>query len=434
MSAPEILEHIAQSKNLVRIVFGETVESLCAASSIALELKQKEVPFILEPSNYQWMKTLVEQKHVENLFLVGAVELYPLLNDSENLVAAKIDEFDSFQSKSVPFGLRSGIIAERVFQLLTKSFGEISEISKKLLVIGVSGHPNRANLEEEHPQLLSACNQVKTFKGLILPGRRTLPLHLSLALSVDPVILGVTGDEGHAIDLLLRSKIPTMDGQEPRTASALSFEETKNLYSHIVMEYMTRYEEESPPDLIGTIVEFQDEEMDELIDAREFHRTLFAAMNAQRIDLALALCFGDRGSRAITAQNLLEEYRSQLLEKFPEVMNLTRKQSAKFIIDLREAVSWHHAKTFMAIIARENLLPGTDEVVVLFKGKEGLVIVAIHFPLGVQTVFPWESFWDKISSPHIFDVEVDSHNIYLEIPSRMLDEYLEKITREIKRS
>ncbi len=451
LSAPKELEfpdniinefkELLEAQSFVRIVFGETVEAMCIAIALSKLLSSKGIPHVVEPSDYSFFYSLLKEKKEQRLIMIQALELTPVLEEFKDSYdfALLIDNYEVLFSddnvmKKVNQIFLNGLLehislTELVYYFLKRIFpSEINNDVLKLLVTGFVGSWDKNDYKQkEDRDLLSECKNIKVFQGLKIPGRRSLPIHLSLALMVDPVVLGITGDEGAALDLLISSNVPTLEGDRQRTPSDLSFEESRSLFSNMIVEFTNKYQDKTPPEIIGPIVEFEDEQDPSLIDAREFYLMLFALINSKAYDVALPLCLGSKSELTI-AEKILAEYRRMLLDKYAEIISLIEQgPDSHFVYDMRHLISWHLSKAVMKIFEAKEKVSTPRPAIMLFKGKDSTVIVGVHLPKGVKQVFPWDKFWEKIGSPHILDIEVNSHNIFLETNSSYLNEYLEKL-------
>ncbi len=175
---------------------------------------------------------------------------------------------------------------------------------------------------------------LKVEEDLLFYGRSYKPLHVALASTTNPFIVGISGNEAHAYSLLTSIGIKVKEDDRWRVLSELSEEEKKALYNGI-MKHLASLG--LPPslakELIGKVYELTKEEpWTHLRDAREFASLLNACGKTGNEWLGIAIAMGCRGGMLEEAQKILEEYRRKMAEAMEYAMKEESRQELKHVL------------------------------------------------------------------------------------------------------
>ncbi|MDW8021357.1 MAG: DHH family phosphoesterase [Nitrososphaerota archaeon] len=171
-------------------------------------------------------------------------------------------------------------------------------------------------------------------EDLLFYGRSHKPLHIALASTMNPFIVGISGNEAQAYSLLTGIGIKVKDDDRWRVLADLTEDEKKLLYNGI-MKYLASLG--LPPsmakELVGKVYELTKEEpWTYLRDAREFASLLNACGKTGRDWIGIAIAMGCRGSLLEEAQMILEEYRRKMAEAMTYAMREENRQELKHIV------------------------------------------------------------------------------------------------------
>ncbi len=177
-------------------------------------------------------------------------------------------------------------------------------------------------------------NLLEIEDDLLFYGRSYKPLHVALASTTNPFIVGISGNEAHAYSLLTSIGIKVKEDDRWRVLSELSEDEKKALYNGI-MKYLASLG--LPPslakELIGKVYELVKEEpWTYLRDAREFASLLNACGKTGNEWLGIAIAMGCRGNLLEEAQSVLEEYRRRMAEAMEYAMKEENRQELNYIL------------------------------------------------------------------------------------------------------
>ena len=175
---------------------------------------------------------------------------------------------------------------------------------------------------------------MKVEEDLLFYGRSYKPLHIALASTMNPFIIGISGNEAHAYSLLTSIGIKVKEDDRWRVLTELSEEEKKLLYSGI-MKHLASFG--LPPsiakELIGKVYELiKEEPWTYLRDAREFASLLNACGKTGKEWVGIAIAMGGRGSLLEEAQGILEEYRRKMAEAMEYAMREENRQELKHVL------------------------------------------------------------------------------------------------------
>ncbi len=155
---------------------------------------------------------------------------------------------------------------------------------------------------------------VKVEEDLLFFGRETRPIHRALALTTNPFIPGISGEEDKSLAFLTNLKITPKHKDRWRALKDLSDEEKKRLFSALA-EYLASkgLATDVEKRLIGNVYTMtHEEESTPLRDAREFTVLLNATGRMDKAGLGTQICLGDRGAALEEANTVLEEYRRSI--------------------------------------------------------------------------------------------------------------------------
>jgi len=147
-------------------------------------------------------------------------------------------------------------------------------------------------------------------KDLIFFGRETRPIHKALALTTNPFIPGISGEEDKSLAFLASLDIKPKHGEKWRALRDLSDEEKRKLCSALADYLLSKGLHYKVSHLIGHVYTLKNEEdWTPLRDAREFAVLLNATGRMNRPSLGVSICMGDRKAALEEAEKVLDEYR-----------------------------------------------------------------------------------------------------------------------------
>lgn len=147
-------------------------------------------------------------------------------------------------------------------------------------------------------------------KDLIFFGRETRPIHRTLALTTNPFIPGISGEEDKSLAFLASLDIKPKHGDKWRALRDLSEGEKKKLCSALAEYLLSKGLRYEVSNLIGHVYTLNREEAwTPLRDAREFAVLLNATGRMNRPSLGVSICMGDRSTALEEAEKVLNEYR-----------------------------------------------------------------------------------------------------------------------------
>ncbi len=155
---------------------------------------------------------------------------------------------------------------------------------------------------------------VKVEEDLLFFGRETRPIHRALALTTNPFIPGISGEEDKSLAFLANLKITPKDKDRWRALKDLSDEEKKRLFSALA-EYLASkgLATDVEKRLVGNVYTLtHEEESTPLRDGREFTVLLNATGRMDKAGLGAQICLGDRGAALEEANTVLKEYRRSI--------------------------------------------------------------------------------------------------------------------------
>lgn len=169
---------------------------------------------------------------------------------------------------------------------------------------------------------------------LLFYGRSHKPLHMALASTMNPFIIGISGNEAHAYSLLTSIGIKVKEDDRWRVLVDLTEDEKKLLYNGIMKHLASLgLPPSTAKELVGKVYELTKEEpWTYLRDAREFASLLNACGKTGREWIGIAIAMGCRGSLLEEAQTILEEYRRRMAEAMEYAMREENRQELKHVV------------------------------------------------------------------------------------------------------
>jgi len=185
------------------------------------------------------------------------------------------------------------------------SVGDMQDSSGKLLGL------NRIVLEEAVKHSIIGVR-----KDLRLYGRITRPLVQFLAYSTDPILPMLTGSEENCLRFLRSKGFELKRNEHWLSYEELSYEERKRLATELILHLDSfNVPEWKIARLIGEVYTLLKEPYGTpLRDAKEYATLLNACGRNDAIEVALAVCLGDRDLEFSKALSILAEHRKKLRE------------------------------------------------------------------------------------------------------------------------
>lgn len=216
-------------------------------------------------------------------------------------------------------------------------------------------------------------------EDLLLYGRNYKPLHIALASTMNPFIVGISGNEAHAYSLLTSIGIRVKEDDRWRVLADLTDEEKKMLYNG-VMKHLASLG--LPPsmakELVGKVYELVKEEpWTYLRDAREFASLLNACGKTGREWVGMAIAMGCRGSLLEEAQVILEEYRRKIAKAMEYAMKEENRQELKYtvVIDGGDVVDDRMISSIASMLSLIGI-HGEDKVLLALASSEDSIRVS----------------------------------------------------------
>lgn len=228
-----------------------------------------------------------------------------------------------------------------VVYLVTKALNEENILLSSVAVIGALGDlQDRADgrtlhgFNERIVEDAVRAGLLRVDEDLLFYGRGSKPIHVAMASTMNPFIVGISGNEANAYSLLAEIGIRVREDDRWRLLSELSEEEKRQLYNGI-LKYLASLG--LPPsmakDLVGKVYELTMEEpWTYLRDAREFASLLNACGKTGNEWLGISIAMGSRGALLEEAQRVLEDYRRRLAEAIEYAMRDESRQELKNLL------------------------------------------------------------------------------------------------------
>jgi len=220
---------------------------------------------------------------------------------------------------------------------------------------------------------------MKVEDDLLFYGRSYKPIHAALASTMNPFIVGISGNEAQAYSLLTSIGIKVKEDDRWRVLSELSDDEKKLLYNGI-MKHLASLG--LPPSLakefIGKVYELVKEEpWTYLRDAREFASLLNACGKTGNEWVGIAIAMGGRGGILEDAQRILEEYRRRMAEAIEYAMREESRQELNYVlvIDGGEIIDDRLVSSVASMLASTGI-QGEDKILLALAHSEDSIKVS----------------------------------------------------------
>jgi RecJ-like exonuclease len=163
---------------------------------------------------------------------------------------------------------------------------------------------------------------VEEVKDVLLYGRESRPLHISLMSFQDPPIPGVSGSESGAMQLLSELGIPLRDGRTLRTLGELDRDERRKLASELIVRCIARTSPgvagHVPKLIIGSVYRMT-AEVSPLQYASEFATVVNSAARMGLTEEAVCMLLGDRDDQYRKVISGLREYRRLISKEIRKI-------------------------------------------------------------------------------------------------------------------
>ena len=220
---------------------------------------------------------------------------------------------------------------------------------------------------------------LKVEDDLLFYGRSFKPIHVALASTMNPFIVGISGNEANAYSLLTSIGIKVKEDDRWRVLADLSEDEKRQLYNGILKHLASLG---LPPsiveELVGKVYELTKEEpWTYLRDAREFASLLNACGKTGNEWLGIAIAMGGRGALLEEAQRVLEEYRRKMAESIEYAMREENRQELKnlLVIDGGNVVDDRLISSVASMLSSMGL-QGEDRILVALAQSEDSIKVS----------------------------------------------------------
>lgn len=230
------------------------------------------------------------------------------------------------------------------------------------------------------------ANYLETSRDLLLPGRETKPLHISLASLMNPFIPGLSGDEDACIAFLSKLGLSLKESGKWRVPAGLSREEKQALFNGL-LRYMAEKGHPSSglKKLIGSVYTLRREKrFSPTRDGREYASLLNACSRMGFGGLALALALGDRRSEMLEeAEKIFSEYRAKIADYVRRVISETGKLVSTGKFYLIRGLGWieDDMLSVVATITAESYLSDTKlPVIAVAETERGELKVSARLP------------------------------------------------------
>jgi len=205
-----------------------------------------------------------------------------------------------------------------VCYLISKAYAERSAF---LAVVGAIGDKQdtgpRRILTGMNSKILESygesSNGIESKYDLLFWARETKPIHESISNTLTVYIPGLTGNKDACLASLRSAGIDLRAGSRWKTISELGEDEKRKLLEAIVPHLSgTTYTVE---DLVGNVYSLNSKDEYSMIrDARDFATLLSVCGRSAKAGAALSLSLGDEQSLAMEAEQILSEYRTELVK------------------------------------------------------------------------------------------------------------------------
>ena len=341
------------------------------------------------PEEYAVILTDIGSGYLDELSSLGRKEPIIILDHHEPLGSASENVI---QLNPHDYGINGAdeISGAGVTYLAAKALNEENVRLSPVAVIGALGDlQDRADGRRLHGlnELIVGDavenGLMKVEEDLLFYGRSYKPLHVALASTTNPFIVGISGNEAHAYSLLTSIGIKVKEDDRWRVLSELSEDEKKALYNGI-MKYLASLG--LPPsiakELIGKVYELvREEPWTYLRDAREFASLLNACGKTGNEWLGIAIAMGSRGGLLDEAQRVLEEYRRKMAEAMEYAMKEESRQelNSVLVIDGGNIIDDRLISSVASMLASTGV-QGEDKVLVALTQSEDSIKVSARAP------------------------------------------------------
>jgi single-stranded-DNA-specific exonuclease len=198
------------------------------------------------------------------------------------------------------------------FLALTGALGDRQDIGPRRTVVGLN-----SKILEGDGEYISG---IDAKNDLMVWGRETRPVHESIANTVSLFIPGLTGNRDACLASLRGAGIELRSGNRWKTASEFGEEEKQRLLEAIVPHLSgTTYTVE---DLVGTVYGLNTrDEFSTMRDSRDLALLINACSRMGKPSIALAICLGDDQVFSTDSDQLLSDYRSEIVKAIQSLLS-----------------------------------------------------------------------------------------------------------------
>ncbi len=223
-----------------------------------------------------------------------------------------IDGNSSISSSGLCFLIAKSRSDRLSFLALTGAIGDRQDTGPRRTVVGLNAKILEG--DGEYSAGIDAKND------LMVWGRETRPVHESIANTVSLFIPGLTGNRDACLASLRGAGIELRSGNRWKTASEFGEEEKQRLLEAIVPHLSgTTYTVE---DLVGTVYGLNTrDEYSTLRDSRDLVLLINACSRMGKPSLALAICLGDEQIFASNSDQIISDYRSEIVKGIQSLLS-----------------------------------------------------------------------------------------------------------------
>ncbi len=198
------------------------------------------------------------------------------------------------------------------FLALTGAIGDRQDVGPRRTVVGL----NAKILEGDG----EGSRGIDSKNDLMVWGRETRPVHESIANTVSIFIPGLTGNRDACLASLRGAGIELRSGNRWKTASEFGEEEKQRVLEAIVPHLSgTTYTVE---DLVGTVYGLNTrDEYSILRDSRDLALLINACSRMGKPSIALAICLGDDQVFANDSDQIISDYRSEIVKSIQSLLS-----------------------------------------------------------------------------------------------------------------
>jgi len=283
------------------------------------------------------------------------------------------------------FGIEENISGSGVSYLVARAMNPVNRDMSELAIIGAIGDSQIGSIGPDwgliglNKEILKDAEHTKKIrveKGLRLWGRYTRPVHKAIQYSMDPYIPGISGSESASVQFLNDIGVPVKAGDEWRTLSDLSEEETQKLADAIIKERVMKGEE-NPEWVFGDVYELLEKEGG-FRDANEFATILNACGKLEKEYLAISLCFnvfevGDEVKGALKAYRREIGKSIGLFEKNKEIID--EKENATYVL-AEDLISEDIISNVISMVSRSGMITEHKPVFAFVNTDDGEVKIS----------------------------------------------------------